>query len=81
VHDKKIVVDVDDGAVGFRVWVMLPGTDGRLPPHKTDKYVLYTSQPRPSTEAVGDGAFAEVLKALGERIRRAENVVPTPAGL
>jgi hypothetical protein len=81
VLDKKIVVDVDDGAVGFRVWIMRPGNDQRLPPHKTEKYVLYTSQPRPTAEAVGDGAFGEVLKALGERLQKTENSVPTPAGL
>lgn len=81
VHEKKIVVDVDDGAVGFRVWVMRPESDRRLPPHKTEKYVLYTSQPRPTAEAVGDDAFGEVLKALGDRIRRTENSVPIPLGL
>lgn len=81
VLDKKIVVDVDDGAIGFRVWIMKPESDKRLPPHKTQKYVFYTSQPRPTAEAVGDGAFGEVLKALGERIQKTENSVPTPAGL
>jgi hypothetical protein len=81
VHERKIVIDVDDGGRGFRVWVMQPESDKRVPPHKTEKYVLYTSQPRPTAQSVDDAAYGEVLEALGARIRRTENQVPTPVGL
>lgn len=81
VHEKKIVVDVDRGDIGFKIWVMRPESDKRMPPHKTERYVLYTSQPRPTAESVNDEAFGEVLKALGERIRRTEMTVPTPSGM
>jgi hypothetical protein len=81
VHEKKIVVDVDRGDIGFRVWITKPESDKRLPPHKTERYVLYTSQPRPTAADVKDEDFAEVLKALGERIRRTELTAPIPAGM
>ncbi len=82
VADRRIVVDVDRGNdVGFRVWLMLPETDQRLPPLRTERYVLYTAQPRPTAQAVSDEMFSEVLGALAVRIRKTEMSVPVPSGL
>ncbi len=81
VHEARIVVDVERGDVGFRVWIQRRDSGRQLPPAKTEKYALYVVQPRPTTDAIGDDDQAAVLKALAARLRRREKTVPLPAGL
>jgi hypothetical protein len=81
VEQGRIVIDVVRDEVGFRVWIVQKGKDDRLPPRQTRLYWLYTAQPRPSAEALGDEDYAPVLDALVARIRSAESTVPVPAGM
>lgn len=81
VHESRIVVDVERGDAGFRVWIQRRDNDRRLPPAKTDKYALYVVQPRPTADAISDDDQAAVLKALAARLRRRERTVPVPVGL
>ncbi|MBK7581274.1 MAG: hypothetical protein IPI67_13800 [Myxococcales bacterium] len=81
VHEQRIVIDVANGSIGFRVLVMLKERDARLPPKQTERYSLYTVQPRPRSDSVDDKDYDLVLKALGERIAKQEKSVPVPDGL
>jgi hypothetical protein len=81
VIDAKIVIDVDRGDAGFRAWIVRSDRDSRLPPKRTAKFSLYTAQPRPTAEALDDAAYAEVLAALAQRIRRTETKVAVPRGM
>jgi len=81
VQDGRITIDVARGDVGFRVWIVRRDRDERLPPRRTKKYDLYTAQPRPTAEAVGDEAYASVVAALAARVQRTEDRVKVPAGM
>jgi hypothetical protein len=81
VEDHRIVVDVDRGDAGFRVWIVRRDQDSRLPPKQTERYALYTAQPRPNAEALQDEDYGEVLDALVERIARTETKLAIPAGM
>lgn len=81
VLSQRVVVDVDRGDAGFRVWIVVRGRDERLPPRQTARYSLYTAQPRPSAEALTDEDYAAVLDALAERIERTESSAAVPAGM
>lgn len=81
VHDGRVVVDVDDGSLGFRVEIRRKGEGKFLPPASTERYALFTIQPRPTLEAVSDEDYREVLSALAARLRKTEGRVPTPRGL
>lgn len=81
VHEQRIVVDVERGEVGFRVAIERKATSDKKPPKATERYALFTVQPRPSAEALDDADYAEVLDALAARLTQTEARVPTPAGL
>lgn len=81
VEDHRIVIDVDRGDAGFRVWIVRRGQDPRLPPKQTEKYALYTAQPRPSAEALDDEDYGAVLDELSARIKRTESRVAVPTGM
>lgn len=81
VHEQRIVVDVDRGDAGFRVWIVKKDRDSRLPPTATGRYALYTAQPRPSVDALTEQDYAEVLGALSARLAKTETAVPVPSGM
>lgn len=81
VHEGRIVIDVERGEIGFRVWVMRRDDADKRPPARTKHYALFVVQPRPTGEAVDDEGKGHVLAALAARLRATEGRVPVPAGL
>jgi len=81
VTNGRIVIDVDRGDIGMRVWVVRKESDPRKPPAETARYALYTAQPRPNADSIDDQASGEVLGALVERIKQTEASAPFPAGM
>lgn len=81
VHEQRIVIDVERGEAGFRVWVVQRGTDERRPPGSSEHYAVYFVQPRPTADAIDDDARREVLREVLRRIRKTEATTATPAGL
>jgi hypothetical protein len=81
VTDGRIVIDVDRGDVGMRVWIVRRESDPRRPPAQTERYALYSVQPRPAADSIDDEASGEVLRALASRLKSTESSVPIPAGM
>jgi hypothetical protein len=81
VIDGHVVVDVEKGELGFRVVLMPRDKDRRAPPAASERYALYTVQPRPSAEKIRDDDYAPVLTALRARLLANEARVAVPRGM
>jgi hypothetical protein len=80
-RERRVVIDVERGEIGFRIWVTAKGAGPGAPPRETQKYALYTVQPRPAQNSVPNEEFGRVLEMVANRIAAQESRVPTPAGL
>lgn len=80
-QEQRIVIDVARGEAGFRVWVTRKGGGSGAPPAQTERYALFSVQPRPEANSVSSEDLGRVLEAVAERIRRTEQRVPAPRGL
>lgn len=80
-QQRRVVIDVERGEIGFRVWVTAKGAGPGAPPRETEQYALYTVQPRPAQSSVPNEEFGRVLENLAVRIAAQESRVPKPAGL
>lgn len=76
-----VIVDVERGDVGFRVWITRKDKESVRPPASTERYALYVVQPRPSADAVTDEMRRAVLGDLKRRLAKTEANVSVPAGL
>jgi len=81
VLEQRIVIDVEKDERGFRVALVLKERDERRPPKATARYALYTLQPRPSAEALGDDDYSTVVGAIAARVEEREGSVPVPGGM
>jgi hypothetical protein len=79
--ERRVVIDVQRDGIGFRVWLTAKGAGPPGPPKQTERYALYTVQPRPEQNSVPNEEFGRVLEALGSRVAQNEARVPTPRGL
>ncbi len=80
-EEKRVIIDVERGDVGFRVWLMRKGADTRRAPASSEHFSLYVVQPRPSAEAVSDDMKKAVLGDLKRRLIKTETQVRVPVGL
>jgi hypothetical protein len=80
-EDHRVIIDVERGDVGFRVWLMRKGADSRRAPASSEHFSLYVVQPRPSAEAVTDDMKKAVLGDLKRRLKKTESQVRVPSGL
>ena len=78
-EDRRVIIDVERGDVGFRVWLMRKGADTRRPPAESEHFTLFIVQPRPTAEAVTDEMKKAVLGDLTRRLKKTETSVRVPA--
>ncbi len=78
---RRIIIDVERGDLGFRVWLTRKGADERRPPASSARYALYVVQPRPSSEAITDDMKKAVLSDIKRRLKKTEANAAVPAGL
>jgi hypothetical protein len=81
VLEGRVVIDVARGDAGFRVAVVRKERDARRPPASTERYALFTQQPRPDADSITEEEYGAVVGALAARVREREGKVPIPAGM
>ena len=78
---RRVIIDVERGDLGFRIWLTRKGADERRPPASSARYALYVVQPRPSSDAITEDMKKAVLGDIKRRLKKTETSASVPAGL
>jgi hypothetical protein len=81
VRDHRVAVDLQNGAIGFTVWVAKKGVDPHAPPLTTGRYALFFGNAHGDGGRVPAESYQAALQAIAARVRHTEARVPAPQGL